>query len=333
MNFWQHKRVLVTGGGGFIGRNLIAKLLEHEAQVRVAENFERGMPASLAPLRQQIEIVEGDLRETAICSHACHDVEAVFHLASKVGSGDFYRRFPADVVLHNFMLDAQMLQAARHCRVARYLHVSSAFVYPVERQLQPDAVPLREDEAYPPNPANSYGWAKLMAEKALEYTIAQDSELRGVILRFSNIYGPHQSIDLERGSIVPVLVRRAVEYPKLKPFSIRGTGQETRTYCYVSDAVDAMLRAMEKLDQHRLIGPLNIGSEEKIRIVDLARKVIAASGKDIELVTLPAPSPATQSQTLDCSKAREMLEGWQPKVHLDEGLRLLYHYVETALSH
>ena len=332
MSFWKHRRVLVTGGGGFIGRNLVAKLLEQNASVRVAENFERGMPANLAPLRDQIEIAEGDLRDAAVCGRACDGVEAVFHLASKVGSSDFYRRFPADVVLHNFMLDAQMLEAARRCRVSRYLHVSSAFIYPVERQLEPDAAPLREEEAYPPNPANSYGWAKLMAEKALEYTVAQESDLRGVILRFSNIYGPHQSIDLERGSIVPVLVRRAVEYPQVQPFSIRGNGQETRTYCYVSDAVEAMLRAMEKLDTQRLVGPLNIGSEEKIRIIDLARRVIAVSGKDIELVTLPAPPPVTQSQTLDCSKAREVLGGWQPNVNLHEGLRRLYRYVEGELN-
>jgi len=331
MNFWKHKRVLVTGGGGFIGLNLIARLLEHGARVRVAENFERGKAESLARWGNQIEIVAGDLREAAICGRACHDVDAVFHLASKVGNSEFYRRFPADVVLHNFMLDAQMLQAARNCRVGRYLHVSSAFIYPLERQLAPDAAPLKEEEAYPPNPANSYGWAKLMAEKALEYAVAQDHELRAVIVRFSNIYGPHQSIDLERGSIVPVLVRRAVEYPRLQPFSIRGAGQETRTYCYVSDAVDAMLLAMEKLDQHQLIGPLNIGSEEKIRIIDLARKVIAVSGKDIELMTLPAPPPVTQSQTLDCSRACEVLEGWRPRVSLEEGLRNLYRYVETEL--
>lgn len=332
MSFWKNRKVLITGGGGFIGLNLVARLLEQEARVRVAENFERGKPEALARLGDRIEIVNGDLREASVCARACHEVEAVFHLASKVGSSEFYRKFPADVVLHNFMLDAQMLQAARTCGVARYLHVSSAFIYPVERQLQPDAVPLREEEAYPPNPANSYGWAKLMAERALEYVVAQDEGLRGVIVRFSNIYGPQQSIDLERGSIVPVLVRRAVEYPKRSPFSIRGAGLETRTYCYVGDAVEAMMLAVEKLDRHRLVGPLNIGSEERVRIIDLARKVIALSGKHIELVTLPAPPPATQSQTLDCSKAREILDGWQPRVSLEEGLRNLFHYVEAELK-
>lgn len=332
MSTWGGRRVLVTGGGGFIGLNLVGRLLEQGARVRVAENFERGAAGGLRGLAGQVEILEGDLRDAATCAQACRDVEVVFHLASKVGSSDFYRRFPADVVLHNSALDGQMLQTARSSGVARYLHISSAFIYPVERQLDPDAPPLREDEAYPPNPANSYGWAKLMAERALEYTIQQDAGLRGAILRFSNIYGPHQSIDLERGSIVPVLVRRAVEYPRLAPFSIRGSGEETRTYCYVTDAVDAMLRAVEKLGEHRQVGPLNIGAEDRVRVVDLARAVIGVSGKAIELVTLPAPPPVTRSQSLDCSRAREVLDGWRPKVSLEAGLHLLYRHVESQLA-
>lgn len=330
MTYWKHRRTLVTGGGGFIGRNLVGALVDQGARVRVADNFERGLPASLVPLGEAIELVEGDLRDAATCARACRDVEVVFHLASKVGSGDFYRRFPADVVLHNTLLDAQMLEAARQSQVERYLQVSTAFVYPIGRQLAPDAAPLQEPEAYPPDPANSYGWAKLMAERALEYAVGQEGRLRGAIVRFSNIYGPYQSIDLERGSIVPVLVRRAVEYPAL-PYTIRGDGQETRTYCYVSDAVDAMLRAIEALDHVSMIGPINVGGDDPIRIIDLARHVIAASGKQIELATLPGSPPVARSQTLDCSKATEVLQGWRPTITLDDGLRRLYAHVESEL--
>jgi nucleoside-diphosphate-sugar epimerase len=330
MTFWKGQRTLVTGGGGFIGRNLVGTLVDYGACVRVADNFERGVPASLAPLGSAIQLVEGDLCDAAVCARACEDIDVVFHLASKVGSSEFYRRFAADVVLHNTLLDAQMLQAARGGGVQRYLQVSTAFVYPIGRQLAPDAAPLQEAEAYPPDPANSYGWAKLMAERAVEYAVAQDGQLRGAILRFSNIYGPYQSLDLERGSVVPVFVRRAVEYPAL-PFTIRGDGQETRTYCYVSDAVDAMLRAVEALDRDSLVGPINVGGQDPIRIIDLAREVIAASGKDIDLVTLPASPPKAQSQTLDCSRATAVLQGWRPTVNLHDGLKRLYAHIEDEL--
>jgi len=100
----------------------------------------------------------------------------------------------------------------------------------------------------------------------------------------------------------------------------------------VSDVVDAMLLAVEKLDHFRQIGPLNIGSEERIRIVDLARKIIEVSGKGIELVTLPAPPPASLSQSLDCSKAFQALDGWKPRVALEDGLRLVYRHVEQELG-
>jgi nucleoside-diphosphate-sugar epimerase len=329
MSYWKQRRVLVTGGGGFIGFNLVERLVREGARVRVAENFERTRNENLAALGDAIELIEGDLRQAEVCARACSETEVVFHLASRVGSSDFYRRFPADVLLHNLSLDAHLLEAARERHVGRYLHVSSAFIYPADRVNDASAGPLREEEAYPANPANSYGWAKLTAERAVEATTEQDGALRAAIFRLSNVYGPHQSTDLERGSIVPVLVRRAVEYPALKPFSIRGTGEETRTYCYVADVVEAMLRAIQKLDGQRLVGPLNVGSEDSIRIVDLARKVIAVSGKEIELVTLPAPPPTSQSQTLDCSKARRVLDGWQPTVSLDEGLALLYRHVEA----
>ena len=93
MSFWSGTPVLVTGGGGFIGFNLVSRLLEEGARVRVAETFERGGAARLAPLRPRLELLEGDLRETEVCQRACRDVAVVFHLASKVGSGDFYRRF------------------------------------------------------------------------------------------------------------------------------------------------------------------------------------------------------------------------------------------------
>jgi len=332
VSYWKHRRVLVTGGGGFIGRNLVERLVAEGAQVRVAEIFERSGVNGLAALEKQIELVQADLREEHVCLRVCSEVEVVFHLASKVGSSAFYRDYPADVVLQNLMLDAQMLEAARKRGVARYLHVSSAFIYPVACLQNPEGAPIKEEQAYPANPALSYGWAKLLAEKALEYAATQAGELCGAILRLSNVYGPHQSLDLERGSIIPVLIRRAVEFPARQPFTIFGAGLETRTYCFVSDAVEAMLRAVETLEHCRLVGPLNIGGEERIRIIDLARKIIALSGKDIEPVTLPAPPPATQSQSLDCSKARATLAGWRPKVSLDQGLSLLYRHVEAELQ-
>jgi UDP-glucuronate decarboxylase len=128
-----------------------------------------------------------------------------------------------------------------------------------------------------------------------------------------------------------VLTRRAVEYPQQGPFSIKGRGEETRSYCYISDVLDSMLLAMAKVDGCGLLGPLNIGSEKGIRIIDLARQIADISGKGMEVVRLPGPS-SVWSQAMDCSKSKQLLDGWEPKVSLREGLTRTYTYWEARLN-
>ena len=319
--FWKNKKVLVTGGGGFIGTNLVKRLIEKGAIVHVVDNFERGKTKNLASLNNSIEILNGDLRIKDVCFEVCEGVDMIFHLASKVGGIGYYLQYPADVIMQNLMIDIQMLEAARKSKITRYLYASSAYVYPLERMQDPYSPPLNEEEAIPANPAISYGWAKLLAENSLGYAVEQDGAMKGVILRLANPYGPNQSINLERGSIIPVLIRRAIEYSRFKSYSIFGTGEETRSFCYISDVIDCMIISIEKMNDSHLIGPLNIGSEKRIRIIDLARKIIEISGKDIDLEIKPAARPLTMSQTLNCSLARNTLGGWKPRITLEDGLR------------
>lgn len=331
MSFWKDRRVLVTGGAGFIGTNLVMRLVALGAKLRVVDSLERGRAENLAPLLDRIEFQQIDLRHQKACLAACKDIAVVFHLASRVGSSDYYSKYPADVLIENILMDTQILEAARGSRVERYFYASSVFVYPRELQQSLSLSLLKEENAIPANPPLSYGWAKLLGEQAVTYAVAQDTNFRGAMLRLMNAYGLYQDIDLERGSIIPVLVRRAIAYPKSKPFIINSSGQETRSYCYISDVVDAILLAIEKLDEHKLIGPLNIGSQEQIRIIDLAKMIIEISGKDIELVTSPSEA-VVKGQLLDCSKARHWLDGWQPKVSLEEGLKRTFVYIEDQLT-
>jgi len=331
MSFWQDRLVLVTGGSGFIGANLVEALLALDAKVRVADNLERGRLESLRPWLDRIEFVQADLLERSACREACSGVDTVFHLASRVGAIGYYAEHPASVLADNSIIDANVLTAATRCGVSRYVYASSVFVYPAELQRDPNAPALKEGQALPANPPNAYGWAKLFGEKLLESATSEHPSLRGAVLRLIGVYGRHQSLDLERGSIIPVLVRRAIEYPRGQPFTIRGTGQETRSYCYVGDVVRAMLTAAEKLDSHALLGPINVGSETRIRIIDLARKVVSLSSKDIEIVLTPAET-LVWGQAVDCSEARRLLDGWQPSVPLSEGLRLVYEYARGLLE-
>ena len=321
----------MTGGSGFIGANLVETLLALDAKVRVADSLERGRLESLRPWLDRIEFVQADLLERAACREACEGVDTVFHLASRVGAIGYYAAHPASVLADNCSIDANVLMAAAHSGVGRYVYASSVFVYPAELQRDPNAPALKEGQALPANPPNAYGWAKLFGEKLLQGATSEHPSLRGAALRLIGVYGPQQSLDLERGSIIPVLVRRAIEYPRGQPFTIRGTGLETRSYCYVGDVLRALLTAAEKLDSHTFLGPVNVGSETRITIIDLARMIVSLSGKDIEIVLTPAET-LVWGQAVDCSEALRLLDEWRPEMPLSEGLRRVFEYARGLLE-
>lgn len=327
MNFWQDARVLITGGAGFIGAHLASRLVESGARVRVVDNLERGRLENLAPILRKIEFRQEDLRNEQVCRIAAQEIDVVFHLASKVGGIGYYLSKPAEVLSQNLLIDSCMLQGAVASGVSRYLYAGSAHIYPIELQMRPDAPLIKEEQAVPAHPELSYGWAKLIGEKQIEYLLAERQPLRAGIVRLIGAYGPHQDLDLATGSVIPVFIRRAIEYPARKPFTILGSGRETRSYCYISDIIDGLLLVVEKLNERQLVGPLNLGSEERIAIQDLAREIIAISGKNIEIQNDFSHPTVIWGQALDCSKARQLLDGWSPRVSLREGLEKTYAYI------
>jgi len=330
--FWSGKKVLVTGGAGFIGSNTVARLLELGAQVRVVDNLERGKLENLGNLLGYIEFRQGDLRNKEISWQACQGVDIVIHLASKVGGINYYLTKPGEVLLQNTLIDTLVLEAAKSCGVQYYLYASSAHVYPIELQQRSDSPLLKEEEAIPAHPLLSYGWAKLLAEKQLEYAVAEEARPRVSILRLIGVYGKNQDLDLITGSAIPVFIRRAIEHPQKKPFVVLGSGSETRSYCYISDVLDAVLLSIEKLDRQELVGPLNIGSESRIRIAELAAEIIDISGKDIEIVYDSSHQTLIWGQALNCSKARTVLDGWHPHISLRQGLEMTYACIEERLT-
>jgi nucleoside-diphosphate-sugar epimerase len=331
-NFWLRKKVLVTGGAGFIGSNLVERLLTLGATVRVVDNLERGKTENLGGVLPHIDFVKDDFRQAEACQRACRGMDVVIHLAAKVGGIKYYLDHPGDVLIQNVLMDNFMLQAAIESNVQSYLYASSAHVYPKERQMSPDTAPLCEEDALPANPDLSYGWAKLLGEKQIEYMIAQGTNLKAAIVRLIGAYGKNQDLDLETGSAIPVFIRRAVEYPRRTPFLVWGNGEETRSYCYIDDVLDGMLLAVEKLDTHRLLGPINLGSEGRIKMGELAEEVIKVSGKNIRIVYDNSKPTLIWGQAVDCSKARQVLDGWKPNVPMREGLRLTYEHVERKLQ-
>ena len=145
-------------------------------------------------------------------------------------------------------------------------------------------------------------------------------------------FGPRQDFDLETGSAIPVFIRRAIEYPNRRPFTVLGTGEETRSYCFISDIVDALIVMVEEMECRRLIGPLNLGREDRVTIRELAEEVIRLSGKDIQIEWDSSVPTILWGQALNGSLARRTLGGWTPRVKLSEGLRRTYLHAEEHLT-
>ena len=323
--FWENKSILITGGNGFLGKNLTMRLIDLGAKViKIADNLEKQGESTHGLKIKNIEFIKCDLRDNKSCLDICNGIDIVFHCASKVGSNRYYIDSAFDVMTSNMIIDTNVLNAAIKSNISSYVYISSAFIYPLERMQDAFGKGILEEESFPANPVNSYGWAKLMGELSLQYATRINNQLNGVVLRLSNFYGPFQCDDYNKGSIIPVLIRKAHEFSNDNSFSIFGNGNETRTYCYISDILDALCIAAEKSYKEHFIGPLNIGSEIPIKIVDLAKKIIKVSGKDINLQKIPSKNPKTMSQTLDCGLAKTILDGWTPLISLDTGLEKMY---------
>jgi nucleoside-diphosphate-sugar epimerase len=332
MSFWSGKSVLVTGGAGFIGSHLTSALIAAGARVSVVDNLERGKKETLRAVWRQITFHEADLLDRQVANRVCAGQEIVLHLASKVGGIGYYAQRPFEVIEANLQIDGNVLGAVLACAVPFYFYASSAHVYPIELQQDAEAPPIVEEQVLPAHPELSYGWAKLIGEKRIEYALAEGKPMRASVARIIGAYGPNQDFDLATASAIPVFIRRAIEYPRLGPFRVLGTGNETRSYCFVGDIVAGIMTSMERLVDQSCIGPFNLGAEGRISIGELARIVIEISNKEITIEFDSSHPTLIWGQALDCSLASHLLDGWHPAVGLREGLQLCYDDIERRLA-
>jgi nucleoside-diphosphate-sugar epimerase len=331
-SFYAGSRVVVTGGAGFIGAHLTRQLVGLGAKVRVVDNLERGSREAIADVLDRVDLVVADLRDSDECMTAIGECDVVVHLASKVGGIRYYLSKPYQVLHDNMLMDANTLNALIASKVPYYFYASSAHIYPVELQMTADAADIVENQALPAHPQLSYGWAKLMGEKRIEYAIAEGLPVRASVARIIGAYGPGQDFDLAKGSAIPVFIRRAIEYPKSARFTVLGTGDETRSYCYIDDIVEGILRSIYKAQNVDLVGPFNLGRNGRNTIREIAETVIEISGKKISISWDTSVETAIWGQALDCSYATKLLDGWEAKIALRDGLSRCYRDIEQRMA-
>jgi len=323
MSFWSGRRVLVTGGAGFIGSHLVRKLLDLECTVHVADNFSRGNRENIKPFMDRIHLCPADLTELENCLTCTKDVDYVLHLAGSVGGIQFIKKENVAALTPSILMNTNMLDAARRNDVERFLFTSSACVYEEKSQTLNR---FKEEDAYPANPATTYGWAKLLGEiQCKSYYL--DYGIKSSVVRIFNAYGENESLDPKWSHAIPSLIRKAILYPE-EEYRIFGDGKQERAFLYVQDCVDGLILAMERIENAE---PINLGSDELISIQKLAEKIAEISGKHIGIEHDLTGPQGTRRYCADLTKMKKILN-WTPKVSLDEGLLVTYEWARGKLN-
>ena len=307
-------KILVTGGSGFIGAALVKSLIAEGNRVRVFDDNSRGSAHRLADVASSIEFVVGDVRDAAAVDAAVRGCDEVHHLAFVNGTEFFYGQ-PELVLEVGVKGITNVIDACRHRGVGRLVLASSSEVYQT-----PDRIPTDESAPLvvpdPMNPRYSYGAGKIISE-IMALNFGRRFFERVLIFRPHNVYGP----DMGWEHVIPQFALRmkhaAAEHPNgVVPFEIQGSGNETRSFCHISDLIRGV-QVMRAKGEH--LGIYHIGTSEEVTIGDLARRVASCFGRTIEVRPGPAPKGGTPRRCPDISKLRNL--GYAPKVSLSEGLK------------
>ena len=324
-------RILVTGGAGLIGSNVVKKFVNLGYDVYVADNLWRGSIENLYENGRQIIDIEShffqyDLRNSDNCIKACKGMDGVIHLADIVAGINFV--FANELFLYraNIVMNSNMLDAAINNNVEKYVYVGTACSYPADMQSELNPPPFKEEDAYPANPESAYGWSKLMGEYECELG-QKESTIKTGILRLHNVYGPPCELSPEKSQVIPALCRKAINYPE-EEFIVWGTGEQRRAFLYVDDVVEAIIAVFDKGMNK---GVIQIGPPESYSIADIAERIVRISGKDIDIKFDPSMREGDKDRMANSSKAQEIL-GWQQKVCLDDGLKLTYQWASDYLK-
>jgi GDP-L-fucose synthase len=311
MSFWSDKRILVTGGGGFLGSFVVEKLIK-----------ERNVTSEGIVVPRSKDM---DLRIWENCVKVVKDIDIVLHLAGKGGGIGYNRRYPATLFYDNILMNTQLMEAARLKEVEKFVGIGTVCSYP-----KYTPVPFKEENlwnGYPEETNASYGLSKkMMLVQSQAYR--QQYGFNSIHLLMVNLYGPRDNFDLESSHAIPALVKKMVD-AKLEGRNevvVWGTGKASREFLYVEDAAEGVLLATEKYNKP---DPVNLGANREITIkelVDLIAQLVGYDGKIVWDTSKPDGQPR---RCLNTSKAKKEF-GFEAKTDFKEGLkRTIEWYTKT----
>ena len=316
------KTALVCGAGGFIGSHLVRRLKAEGLWVRGVDlKFPEFSPSTAD------DFVVGDLREPDFCRFVLdRRFDEVYQLAADMGGAGYIFTTEHDAaVMHNSAsINLNVLEACRRRAIPRIFYSSSACIYPLHNQEDPDNPNCSEASAYPAAPDSEYGWEKLFSER-LYLSFQRNHGLKVRIARYHNIFGPEGTWQGGREKAPAAICRKVAQAPDRGEIEMWGDGKQTRSFLFIDECLEGTLRLMRS----DFSGPLNIGSEEMVTINRLAEMAMHIAGKQLAIRHIPGPL-GVRGRNSDNRLIREKL-GWAPSQKLEVGLAATYRWIEEQV--
>ena len=323
--FWQGKRVLVGGGCGFLGSYIVPQLVEAGARVCVVDNLDNGQIENLRPVAGQVEFIEADLRDAAVCDCVTRQKDVMINLAARAFGMEYSRSHNGEMLVYNLLCTLTPLEAARQNGVERCLIVSSSCVYPDDAP-----IPTPELDVFtgmPESVNEGYGWAKRIQELAGTY-YAREHQMKVSIVRPFNPYGGNYRWGSEeKAHVIPALVKRIMDGED--PVAVWGSGQQRRNFLHASDAARLMLKIIEK---HAVAIPVNIGYDYDVTIAELVSLICEVSGKHPKIVFDTSKPEGRFRKCADATRLREITDGYEPKISLRQGIAEMIDWYQRSFG-
>jgi nucleoside-diphosphate-sugar epimerase len=316
------QRVVVGGGCGLFGSYLVPVIVRTGARVTVVDNLDGGDRAALDPVRDDVTLVEADLRDRATCDAVLRDCDLFVNLAATASGIGFSRTHHGQMLIDNVLCGLVPLQSAQRNGVRHVVTISTSCVYPDDAP-----VPTPELDAFigePEHVNEGYGWAKRIQELACRY-VAQEHGLRTTILRPFNLYGgnyPWRSS--ERAHVIPSLVKRVLDGED--PLIVWGSGEQRRNFLHGADAAEVAWRVITSGAD----GPVNIGYEEDTRIADLVTLVCEVTGRHPRVIFDTSRPDGQARKSADSTRLRALTGNYTPRISLRAGIEDMVGWYHRA---
>lgn len=321
------KNILVTGGAGMIGSNLVSQLLKRGHNVTVIDNLWRGSQQNLIDTCKEnydkINFILADLSIMGDWYQYFNNVDIVYHLADIVAGIGYVFSNEGYLFRKNLQINSNVSQVVATTNVKRYIYVGTACSFPKELQNDTNVIPLVEDQQFPASPESAYGWSKLMGELDANY-LSQDHGIDSVILSLHNVYGYPCDFNTKKSQVIPSLVYRAITAENNK-INVWGNGQQGRAFVHVRDVVDALLLSLER--GHN-VGTIQIGPSKCTQIREIAERIVKIVNPKIRIEYDLAKPTGDIGRSANFTKAKNVL-GWEPKVELQEGITKLVNFIKS----